>query len=66
MGINNRSGKIKKNGPVGYEPRDSVIDKVSNQLHSYSITPNMTELSDLFKDVDEHQQKNNDYDIKLL
>ena len=66
MGIDIKSGKIKKNGPIGYEPRQEVIKKLSNHFFKYSIKINNSNLSNLFKEVDEYQQKKDDYEIRLL
>tara|TARA_B110000046_G_scaffold135156_1_gene141436 strand:+ start:562 stop:1287 length:726 start_codon:yes stop_codon:yes gene_type:complete len=66
MGINLSSGKIKKKGPIGYEPRVAIIDKVISQLLTYSIKVTALEIDVFFKEIDLYQQKNNDYDVKLL
>lgn len=66
MGIDISSGKIKKTGPVGYQPRSVIINKIFIALEELEIKINSTEIEDLFLEIDEYQQKNNDFNIKLI
>ena len=66
MGINLSIGKIKKNGPVGYKPRNIVIEKVIKTLIELSINVEFGDIEKIFFQVDKNQQKNNDYKIILL
>ena len=66
MGIDLLSGKIKFPGPVGYEPRKSIIKKVQDTLTHFSIKVRESDLEKYFLEVDEYQQKKGDFKIKLL
>lgn len=66
MGISLSSGKIKNEGPVGYEPREIIVKKVLNQLLTFSVKATTFDIENIFKSIDEYQQKNNDYKIILL
>lgn len=66
MGIDLLSGKIKNSGPIGYESRKSIIKKVQEALMYYSIKVCENDLEKYFLEIDELQQKNNDFKIILL
>ena len=66
MGIDLDTGRIKNTGPIGYEPRTFIIEKVKKCLLSYSCNSSTQNLDQYFLEIDEHQQKNNDFDINLL
>jgi len=66
MGIDLSIGKIKNSGPVGFEPRQVIINTVREALIKISINSNYSAINNLFLQVDEYQQKNKDYKIKLL
>lgn len=66
MGIDLSTGKIKKSGPVGFEPREVIIDNVKNTLMQFSISLNKEQINNYFFQVDEYQQKRKDYKIELL
>ena len=66
MGIDLDTGRIKKTGPIGYEPRKFIIEKVKKCLLSYSCISSTQNLAQYFLEIDEYQQKNNDFDINLL
>ena len=66
MGIDIKTGKIKSKGPIGYKPREFIIDKVKKCLSSYSCNSSSHNLVRYFLEIDDYQQKNNDFDINLL
>ncbi len=66
MGIDLSIGKIKNSGPVGFEPRQVIINTILDALVKISITSNYSAINELFLQVDEYQQKNKDYKINLL
>ena len=66
MGIDLDTGRIKKTGPIGYEPRTFIVEKVKKCLLSYSCNSSKQNLAQYFLEIDEYQQKNNDFDINLL
>ena len=66
MGIDLKTGKIKNKGPIGYKPRAFIIEKVKKCLSSYNCNSSTHNLARYFLEIDDHQQKNNDFDIILL
>ena len=66
MGIDLNSGKIKVKGPIGYEPRFKIIEAVRLKLIELEIEINASRLEKNFLNVDEYQQKNDDFEINLL
>lgn len=66
MGIDLSKGKIKKSGPIGFEPREKIIETVKNTLLQFSISLNEREINNCFSQIDNYQQEKGDYKIKLL
>jgi len=66
MGIDLNNGKIKINGPIGYQPRFKIIEAVRLKLIESEIEINSSRLEEIFLRIDEYQQKNNDFNINLL
>ena len=66
MGIDLDTGRIKKTGPIGYEPRRLILEKVKKYLLSYNCNSTIKILTQYFLEIDEYQQKNNDFHINLL
>ena len=66
MGIDGNSGLIKEEGPVGYHPREIVINSTVEFLKHYNEEVTFTEISTMFMEVDIIQQEKDDYKIKLL
>ena len=66
MGIDPKSGKIRKDGPVGYHPRNIVIDHTIQFLNKVNKEISISEVSRIYEDIDTIQQKKVDFKIKLL
>lgn len=66
MGIDYITGKIKKGGPVGYEPRPSILNCVFESLSQMSVVTSIHELENFFIEIDRYQQQNKDYKFSLL
>ncbi len=66
MGIDLLTGKIKYSGPVGYEPRKSIIKKVKETLTYLSVKVCENDLENYFLEVDKYQQEKNDFKFNLL
>lgn len=66
MGINPNTRKIKKDGPVGYYPRNIVIKHITEFLKENNKKITNIEVSKIFSDLDVVQQKNNDYNVQIL
>ena len=66
MGIDSKSGKIRKDGPVGYHPRNIVIDHTIQFLNKVNKEISISEVSRIYEDIDTMQQKKVDFKIKLL
>lgn len=66
MGIDAATTRIKLGGPVGYSARPIVIDAVRRQLEQIGIPTAADKLAVMFQEVDEEQQRANDYRIEAL
>ena len=66
MGIDPKSNKIKSGGPVGYHPRDIVIDNIVEFLLHLNVDVRFSDISDIFLEIDALQQSRDDYNILLL
>ena len=66
MGIEAKSGLIKQEGPVGYDPRDVVIKSTLECLKDFSREVTFSDISTIFMEVDTFQQTKDDYKIQLL
>ena len=66
MGIDLIKGKIRNKGPIGYKARDSIIKVVADILNSFHINIKLSDLNNIFLEIDEYQRKNNDYKIIIL
>ena len=66
MGVNLTTGKIKKSGPIGYEPRQIIISRVLDTLKTFSMNKNIFDIEKLFLDIDRYQQESGDFKINLL
>ena len=53
-------------GPIGYKPRTFIIEKVKKCLLSYNCFTKSKDIEQYFIEIDDYQQKNNDFKIKLL
>ena len=61
MGIDPKSRQIRKDGPVGYNPRNVVIDHTVQFLTRLNKKISNSEVSRMFGDIDAIQQKRDDY-----
>ena len=61
MGIDTSLCKIKHNGPVGYKPREFIINAVKKTLSTFSISTSTELLEEQFLIIDQYQQKKNDF-----
>ena len=66
MGVDLESRKIRINGPVGYYPRNIVIDHTIRFLNEVNKPTSISKIFQIFTDIDTMQQKRFDYKIKLL
>ena len=66
MGIDPKSGQIRKDGPVGYHPRKIVIDHTIQFLTKVNKEISISEVSRIYEDIDTMQQKKVDFKIQLL
>jgi|TARA_Y100000310_G_scaffold79494_1_gene76170 HAD superfamily hydrolase (TIGR01549 family) len=66
MGIDAKSGQIKEEGPVGYHPRDIVINSAVEFLADLNEKVTFSDISTMFMEVDSIQQAKDDYNIQLL
>ena len=66
MGIDSKYGQIKKGGPVGYYPRDVVIDSIVEFLARLNVDGTFSDISAIFEKIDSLQQERDDYNIQLL
>jgi phosphoglycolate phosphatase-like HAD superfamily hydrolase len=66
MGIDRCSGRIREGGPIGYYPRETVIQSAVQCLEQHGILVTSEVVSGLFRDVDEHQQATGDFAVMML
>ena len=66
MGIDTNLGKIREKGPVGYYPRDVVIDSIVEFLTRLNVVGTFSDISAIFEKIDTVQQERDDYNIQLL
>ena len=66
MGIDIKSKKIKKEGPVGYNTRNIVIESTVNFLRKINKQISTSEVSSIFIAVDDLQQKYQDYNVEII
>ena len=66
MGIDSKSRKIKKDGPVGYHPRNIVINHTIEFLTKVNREISISEVSRIYGEIDTMQQKKGDFKIQLL
>jgi HAD superfamily hydrolase (TIGR01549 family) len=66
MGIDGNSGLIKEEGPVGYHPRDIVINSIVEKLARLNVRATFFDISSMFEKIDTVQQARDDYNIQLL
>ena len=66
MGIDSKSRKIRKDGPVGYHPRNIVINHTLQFLTKVNKEITFSEVSQIFGEIDTMQQKKVDFKIQLL
>ena len=60
MGIDINSDKIRKGGPLGYKPRNVIINTIISTLSKFDIDSSPDQIGKIFSKVDYHQQQNND------
>ena len=66
MGIDINSNQIKEKGPVGYHPRDVVINSIVEFLAQLNVAVTFSDISAIFEKIDTDQQAKDDYNIQLL
>lgn len=66
MGIDSRSMKILKSGPVGYGSRHDVIQGAYQALKSIGVGCDVESIDAAFKSIDAYQQETDDYRISIL
>ena len=66
MGIDTTSGQIKEKGPIGYHPRDVVINSIVEFLTRLNVTVTFSDISAMFEKIDIVQQARDDYNIQVL
>jgi len=66
MGINTTTEKIKRSGPIGYKPREKVIDSLRKKLEEFLIKTDYPDIVEDFKNIDEYQQRKGDFKILLI
>ncbi len=66
MGIDLPRQKIIKDGPVGYKPRQIVIEAAVRTLKGLNKAATFRLVSELFEAVDREMQQREDYQIKVL
>ena len=66
MGIDTNSGRIREKGPVGYHPRDIVINNIVKFFAQLNIEAKFSDISAMFEKIDTFQQARDDYNIELL
>ena len=66
MGVDVSRSKINIGGPVGYHPREIIVNSVYEYFLKSSINVKLDTIKKLFKEVDHYQQLKNDYKINLI
>lgn len=66
MGIDPPSARIKRGGPVGYEPRPVVLAAAVAFLTGLGRTATVEDIGSAFKEVDAGQQARGDYRVEVL
>lgn len=66
MGIDLGKKRIIPQGPVGYKPRNFVIDAAHRVLRTIGVDAKAEEINEIFMSVDREMQEKNNYHIKLL
>jgi phosphoglycolate phosphatase len=66
MGIDLNQQRIIPAGPVGYKPRDVVIEAAAKALEQRGVSVTHEQISEIFLSVDRQMQANEDYNIKVL
>ncbi|PIQ83374.1 MAG: hypothetical protein COV75_07810 [Candidatus Omnitrophica bacterium CG11_big_fil_rev_8_21_14_0_20_63_9] len=66
MGIDERTGRIRPEGPVGLRPRSIVIESLQRFLAAQGVKTSADALGQIFADLDEEQRRHQDYDVAVL
>jgi HAD superfamily hydrolase (TIGR01549 family) len=66
MGINLDTREIKSVGPVGIKPREFIIDVAYQTVKKYNQSITITQVSSVFKSIDEYSKKHLDILVKPL
>jgi HAD superfamily hydrolase (TIGR01509 family) len=66
MGIDPAIGRIKPGGPVGYQPRQTIVESLARCLEGLGAAASAEEIHGVFREIDQRQQERSDYRLELL
>lgn len=66
MGIDEKSGRMKREGPVGIKPRSFIIKVVRQAVLDFGVEISEERVTQLFKDVDAQTEKNLGNYVRVL